>query len=371
MFFTIRKYIASFRHYVWFLEGAERQSDAELRMLYIGNFLNKNYIAKLAFKPPFREKFLGRFWLLNPTSFRHKLSKKCDITITDVKKVPVNGVKKPWLFIPYWIAGKINIDEVLMLAETRKKLKKDLKRIRKHQYTYEVVRGKDFFDDFYHHMYVPHIKNTFGNEARPHSLETILKGHENSDLLLVKDGQLSVAGEIYSYDTNGPKVLCLGILNGDHRYVKEGAICALYYFRLIYLKSKGYADIDLGLSRVFLSDGVLRFKKKWGMKMTSASDDGFLIHQLTLKDGTKSFLKNNPFIMHELDGFSCVCFFDENDNAAEKEKNNIIDSLALTGVKKLLCCELEGALPIKTISDNIPVSFEAINDMKNNCAVSS
>lgn len=365
---SIRKYLSNFRYNAWVLEGPERHSNANLRLLYVGgNDQNKNYIANLVFNSSFQENFLGRFWLFRPLSFKHKLSGKNHMVITEIKKRHTGNAKNLSFFIPCWIDGKINIQKTLRLTETSENLKSDLRRIRKLQYTYEVVREREKFVDFYNNMYVPYIKNIYGNEALYHSLDGILKRFEQSELLLIKEGQLPVTGEVIIYGNHGPKLLCLGVQNGDRQYVNAGAIAALYYFRLLHLKSKGYSDIDLGSSRGFLSDGVLNYKKKWGMHLTALRGSGFMIHQIALTTGTKSFLINNPFINTEPDGFSSVYFYDRNTTLTKKQQKKIINAFAANGVNKLLVCQLDAGFPPMTITENSPVPIEMrrINSQQN------
>lgn len=359
MLSLIRSYLRKFRYSAWVLEGAEKHSGAELRMLYLGGYeVNKNYVENLVFRPPIREINLGRFWLFRPTGFINKRLSKADMAVTEIKNEIMGNTPKSGFYIPCWIDGKIDIDETLRLTETDSKIKCDLRRISKFRYTYEVVREKEKFIDFYNNMYVPHINKNYGNESTLRSLDNILSKLEYSELLLIKDGEKSVAGEVIVYRRSGPKILCLGVLDGDHRYVKEGVICALYYFRSIYLKKKEYAEVDLGASRGFLNDGVLKFKKKWGINLTAIRGGGFMIHRLTLRAGTKSFLKNNPFIVSEPDGFSSVCFLDENAIGTEKEQNKLIKTLTAPGIKKLLVFQLDADKPIMVFSQNSPVPVE-------------
>jgi len=355
----IRKYLSKFRYSVWFLEGAERHSNADLRMLYVGGSeVNKNYIANLAFRPAVHERFLGRFWMLRPTRFKHELAAETDMVVTEIKKGFMDGSDKSCFFVPCWIDGRINIDETLHLTETIEKIKCDLRRVRKSQYAHQVSHERKEFIDFYNHMYVPHTTKNYGNEATLHSLEGILKKFEWSELLLIKDGEKPIAGEVIEYQSNGPKLLCLGVLNGDRRYVNAGAIAALFYFRLMHLKNKGYTEIDFGASRGFWNDGVLRYKRKWGLNLTATRGGGFLIHQLNLNRGTKAFLENNPFIISEPDGLSSVCFFDDKRTMTQKEQKRILSTVNAPGIKKLLVYQMDGHSPTLPFSENTPLPVE-------------
>jgi len=100
----------------------------------------------------------------------------------------------------------------------------------------------------------------------------------------------------------------LGVLDGDYRYVKEGAIGALYYYKMKYLRERGYRHVEAGASRAFLKDGVLCFKKKWDMRLTSGRSSGFWIRPIGGDEGVAAFLRNNPFIYQKEDGLYGVVF---------------------------------------------------------------
>ena len=206
-------------------------------------------------------------------------------------------------------------------------------------------------------MYVPYIKNTFGNEATLHSLDSLLYKFDRSELLLIKKGDKAIAGDVLEYKKSGPKPFCIGVLDGERGYVVSGALGAVYYFRLIHLKSKGYKEIDLGFSRAFLRDGVLQYKKKWGLSPTDMHGKGFLIHQLSQTTGTKAFLVNNPFIICDQDGFSSACFVDGNVQLTPKEQKRMIKACIMPGIRRVFVYQLDakGKLVDSNGDANVPV----------------
>ena len=64
------------------------------------------------------------------------------------------------------------------------------------------------------------------------------KSFESGELLQIKEGQEIVAGVIIDYKVMDemPRITILGVLRGDFNYVKRGAIIALYYYTIQYLK---------------------------------------------------------------------------------------------------------------------------------------
>jgi hypothetical protein len=74
------------------------------------------------------------------------------------------------------------------------------------------------------------------------------------------------------------------------------------------LSEQGYRQVHLGASRAFLNDGVLQYKKKWGMAIAGERADGWIINALQDDAATRSFLINNPF-SYENSGELCVAVF--------------------------------------------------------------
>ncbi len=341
MISSIRKFLRQFRYSAWVLEGVEKHSGVDMRIVYVGgNISQKNYIQNLLFKGVTRDTYLGRLWLFKPARYRPEQVDKCEMVIIEIDKRYIEGAVQPRFYVPCWIGGKADIDETLQLSEKKEAIKHEVRRIRKNGFTYQIVHSREEYIEFYNRMYVPYIKNSFGREASLHSLDGLLSRFDRSELLLIKNGEKAIAGDVLEYKKSGPKPFCIGVLDGDRGYVVSGALGAVYYFRLIHLKSKGYKDIDLGFSRAFLRDGVLQYKKKWGLKPTDMNDKGFLIHQLSQTDGIKSFLVNNPAIIYDNGEFSSACFVDGNVKLTPKEQTKWINKFIMPGISKVFVYQL-------------------------------
>ena len=361
MISSIRKFLSQFRYSAWVLEGVEQRSESALRILFVsGSTLNKNYITSALFKDSARETYLGRFWMLKPLQFTPKMAGDFDLVITEISPDQPIDTRQPYFFIPAWVDSRVNIDDSIELCKHSKSIKDDLRRIRKFDYTYQISNEKERFIDFYNNMYVPYINNNYGSQAALHSLEKILHNWEENDLIQVIDGEKAVTGEVISFipNTNRAKLECIGVLDGDREYVRRAAISAIYYFRLIHLKEKGYSEIDLGAARAFLHDGVLQYKKKWGMRLTKIIGTGFVLHQISPTEGAKSLLKNHPFIAYEKGRFLSVCFMDATEPPTEDKQKKIISQLFMPGTAKAMAYLLDGSINPQAFAFDAPFKIE-------------
>jgi len=64
----------------------------------------------------------------------------------------------------------------------------------------------------------------------------------------------------------------------------------------VHLGEKGFEQYDAGLTRPFIKDGVMQYKKKWGFTATKAQPGGFWMRLRVPSPGVISFLQSNPFI---------------------------------------------------------------------------
>ena len=91
-------------------------------------------------------------------------------------------------------------------------------------------------------------------------------------------------------------------------YLKVGAIAAIYHFGLQYAQKKGFTKVDLGWSRAFLTDGALRYKRKMGTVITGAYDKAMALKLVSSNTASRSFLRNNPFIVENEYGLCGAVF---------------------------------------------------------------
>jgi lipid II:glycine glycyltransferase (peptidoglycan interpeptide bridge formation enzyme) len=164
-------------------------------------------------------------------------------------------------------------------------------------------------------MHLPYISKRHGDSAIKMSYVDMKKSFENGELLQIKEGRNIVAGVIIDYKimNDMPRITILGVLRGEFKYVKRGALIALYYYTIRYLKDKNHRKFNLGFTRPFFSDGVLQYKLNWGAKIVcKTSNAAFLLSVVSKKKCLKGFLSRNPFILKNRNHLSLATFSDQN-----------------------------------------------------------
>ena len=306
-------------------------SNKYMRVLFIGkNEINKNYFCNLLFNKNFDEIYLGKLGIWGLFCYLWEFKKDYDLIIVNSWVKLCNLFKSRSNFvIPTWIGCEIDLCcDIGSQSISKRTLKSNLRKIERGNLSYSITKDPVDFHFFYYNMHLPYISKRHGDSAFKISYAEMKKSFENGELLQIKEGQEIVAGVIIDYKVMKgiPRMTKLGVLRGDFNYVKRGAIIALYYYTIQYLKQRNHKKISLGLTRPFFSDGVLQYKLNWGAKIVCESSNAFLISILSQKKCLKSFLSSNPFIIQDRNNLNLATFYDHSFKECPympKDKNKI------------------------------------------------
>jgi hypothetical protein len=327
-------YPLRFRLELWIARGTMQNSEMPLSILCAAQSKQNKFIAnflELIFGESFEEIYHEHTWLWNISDILQKKGPECSMMFMNVSKFHRNWLSIRNCFNVGWVIGEISIPIDKTVMEKRS-IKSDLSKIKKYSLDFEVTRDPQCFFDFYLKMYVPHIFKVFGKTAVivPYSPTF----HENRDLLLIKKEEKGIAGVTICYDKNGPRLEKNGILDGNTKYLREGALSASYFFAFHYLEQKGFRKVGLGRSSPFFHDGVLKYKAKWSQEIIQ-SDADFVLKILSNTVATRTFLRNNPFIFKK-EGKLYGALFKDNEKPFSLEELKQIDKdYFLPGLSKL------------------------------------
>ena len=290
-------------------------ADEYIKILFLGkNEINKNYFCNLIFNESFDETYLGKVWIWRIFLHLWGLRQNYDLIIVNSIMKFCNLFKSRSNFvIPSWVSCEIDLDCAIgSQSMSKKTLKNNLRKLKQGNFSYSITKDPDDFNFFYYNMHLPYISKRHGNTAIKKSYKDMKKKFENGELHQIKEGQEIVAGVIIDYKVMDgiPKITILGVLRGDFDYVKRGAIIALYYYTIQYLKQRNYVKFNLGSTRPFFSDGVLHYKLNWGAKIVCETSHAFLLSLSSKKKYLKNFLSCNPFILKERNNLTLATFSD-------------------------------------------------------------
>lgn len=298
---AIRQRINRHRVPAWLIKGRERDSGQLLSLLFVGRPGSRNYFARLVFGDSVTEQRHVMLWKRSFPKYVRDSRRGHEIAIVHVDAqtdLAIEASMKSLGFrLPSWVGVEKDLDGAAEFARHSKQIKSDLWRIRKNRLGYRVTREPAEFDRFYHTMYLPYIQRAFGDRACLMTYSEMQSAIPNSELFLVtQDGQ-DIAGGILVYDASDRvRGWSLGVKNGDHHWVSQGALGAFVQLQTDYLHVRGYRSLHAGASRPFLNDGALGFKKNRGMVICDRTAQTFVLLPLRDCAGARAFLQNNPFI---------------------------------------------------------------------------
>jgi hypothetical protein len=301
--------------------------------MFAGQLESKNYIAHLAFTEAPRESVLGHHWIWRVLP-RNDGTDSVDLRIVELEPRERRKFRDRFgVCIPCWVGGEIDLPAAVARIRQSKNAKEDLRRIRHDQIEYEVTRSNQAFEHFYTNMYKPYIKTVYGDRAFSMSHAEMMRMRDRSELFIVKMKGEAVAGLIIVYENGRPRAWSLGVKDGNRAYVRAGALRALDYLLVFYLAGKGHVTVHMGASRPFLKDGVLRHKRRNGLRLTDHTSRSYALRPAQRSRAAEAFLKNNPFIALEQDeSLRGMVFLDDESASSRPKLEQLIAEYEIPGL---------------------------------------
>jgi hypothetical protein len=351
--FVVLPWLRNLRVDVWCVEGEEQNSHLPLSVLCTLTAEDKNYGLYVIFGDSYRQRYLGRFWSWNLAQASAAASPECSMILREISESNSTfSHSSDGFFIPMWLLGEVDLPRTAVASH---KVSGDLRRIRRHGLCGEITRDPKHLDDFYFNMLVPYATQRFGVCADLASYERVRRAFRSCDLVLVKNHETSVAGQLIAYDEEYPHLWEMGIRNGNGEYVKDGAGCALYHFGLQHLQEKGYRKAWLGWSRPFLRDGVLQYKRKWSQRLTRTANYGCALQIRSYAPAVKAFLCHNPFVFKRRGLCYAAVFVDGDKPLSAEDIRKLHEDYFHPGLTRLLIYDLQPERA--TMPSPVPAEF--------------
>lgn len=164
-------------------------------------------------------------------------------------------------------------------------------------------------------------------------------------LWATRNGQ-PVAGTFL--ERRGPVLFSLlsGILDGDPEHLKRGALAAVYIHSFEYARRLGCRYFDLGGCRPSLQDGVLRFKRKWGITLRDRhAPHDFLVRWDKWTPAVEAFLAGTSLIYRHPRGLPAVAALACDEPAAQPDADRARHLLWTGGLAHLSLVSSAGWQP--------------------------
>lgn len=335
------------------IEGQIKNSDKSFKLLYIGNSNYINYIVKSTFSGRSRVLKRSFFWIPTLDSFFKETSVEYDICMAVIPKRYDERFKGVFNYKTNECIRQ-SIDLTGTIEEIKQRFHRNQRQISnniisKSRLTYRISKDLRDFEHFYNHMFLPLIKNRYGENAIIESYEEMKLYFLEGFLLLVFSDNQAVTGMLCIIKDNTLIMRRSGVLNADDTYIKNNAQNALYLFTILHAKEIGLEIVDTMLSNSIMEDGVYRTKRGWGAAVSPdiESKEGvyFLIPKYSAT--VAEFFEINPFIVHTRDGLSGLIGFNGNSGVFDEKSDEIKKKYYAPGIDHLIVITPESDKIIK------------------------
>jgi len=149
-------------------------------------------------------------------------------------------------------------------------LKDDLRKVRSRGFALEQAGGDAAWEEFTTRMLAPHASARFGDDAWLPSSYLLGRFRERGQLHFVVREGVRVAGFCSLRSGETLWVPLSGVRDGDAALLRAGVSAAAYAHAFDWARRQGCTRVDMGRTSPFVTDGVLQYKRKWGL--TAVSD---------------------------------------------------------------------------------------------------
>ncbi len=312
------------------LEGNERHCGEPLRLLFSGDPAERYDVTGRAFdRNGYRVCFTARLPVaVFKCAVRTNLF-RCNLMFFQ-HRAGNDHFRHPEDFIsPLWVTATAS----LPLKPRSESAKSDIRKVSRNGLVWSVVRDPAAVEFFRTTMWGPMVRNRYPLKKVDEDIDVWTR--YECDLLQISDSLGWIAGVLMRYDGTRPYMWRIGIKNGDLSLWNKGVSAAAYYFASEYLHSKGYDEVSFGLSRAFLNDGVLQFKKKWGIALEGAAKYRYAIRVLRNSDAVRSFFLHNPLFLLTRANKLAAAMFIVGDQVSQEDVSRYRSRYRFDGIDEL------------------------------------
>ena len=207
-------------------------------------------------------------------------------------------------WIPLWLPTNCTMDAIVMGDRAgRSSRKDDARRVRRAALQTRLVRDAAAVDRFYHEMYAPYVRARFGTLGIMQPRHAFHHTRRHGWLLLLEDATGPRSGALLEPHGAELRLVALAAASdGDAQVAIESA----YYHAIRVAVEGGFARLALGTSRPVLTDGVLRYKRKWGGRLEAPTTFDRYLLRARFTPAVRSVLTATPMVVDRGGGLAAL-----------------------------------------------------------------
>jgi len=172
-----------------------------------------------------------------------------------------------FLIVPQWVRWRGPLAEVPP-PNPSTSLQRDLDKVRKREFRLEpIVRpGRAEWQSFVQEMLIPHTRSRFGDRTSLPSAAYMRQLESRSALLIVRLDGRRVGGVAVVPAGERVWMQLMGVSGGDPELIAQGTSAAIWVLTIEWARRSGYVEMDVGRTGPSLSEGLARYKWKFGFR---------------------------------------------------------------------------------------------------------
>jgi hypothetical protein len=324
----------SLRVPVTIFQGPTFSNDDSGTVLAAGSDPYIRYLPSLFLKQVVKRESVGVFPLWKLARVVEELRGSADLTVARLDRLSGRLLfGRNSLAVPDWINSWLEVPTDFTAWARASKLHaarlKDMSLHVSHERS-DLVR-------FYYEMYVPLIRRRHGDLAYVRSFYQLRRFFDRGGILWLDYRGERIAGALFHRSGTVFRSVAHGTASGGWPPVIPGTKDVLNYFQAQHARSIGCARIDAGGSRPSLHDGVLRYKRKWGMNVAEKPDShhDWFVQWHSENEKVTSFLSRSSLIFRDHGGLSAIAAIDREDPALEADARRAHHLLWMPGLQRL------------------------------------
>ena len=255
------------------VEGLAAENGTRLRMAYLGPETSYEWLIYRFFgENEVSRKDLGTCGLTALKRETARLADQADIIVVERNSIlhwrPRSGT---WVIMPEEVHMVMDFTPGQTWEQIEKQFKRtmeyNLRKVRKAGFQLEFAQLPQELEPFYENMYYPYTLQRHKDHAQLASFEYIQGFLDHAELKMVRlpEGQV-VGGYLCQHRGKVMHWLYNGVLDGDQKWMEQGAFSALYYLGVRKDFERGIDRVDIGGVVPFEDDSLYQHKKRWGFR---------------------------------------------------------------------------------------------------------
>lgn len=351
-------------------EGYRENSDEYVKLCYIGSILRgKEFICQLYGHVPDR-KVIGNCLSIHVKKRFEKYYTASDVIMIETNRLLLTKLLRDGFFpIPEWVEFERPVikDEKLRYSGATKSLKSDLSRIKKTRYCISVSNNLSDFDNFYETMYLPFVKQRYGENGILKSRTRLKRDFLSGFLMFVCDAEKPIAGAIVLPEKYVVRETTIGIAYGSGSALRSGVTGILDYHIHEWAANHGKKVMNVGHTRALPTDGVFFNKRKWMMRVVPDQDG---VNNIAVKfNGTarkaSSLIHPFPFIFQTKTGLTLLCSLDQGVPATANQLKSLHHCYWTEGLQSMVVFSPAGFSPhaVEYRNESLGFSIQLISEL--------